>query len=217
MNIIKLGLILIIIFLGHGYLATAITRFFWKPDFNIEDNYFLTFDDGPSEISHDLIELLKRNNKRAIFFLLGQKLESYDLKIYEDFEIACHGYRHVNFALLDPYRTYVEFKKARDAFRKKGLSPKYFRAPYGLYNLTLLFLLKKYHMKVFQWDYLLGDWVLEDEEILYGKIESRAKDSNILVLHDGTEGSADHGAKEQMLKELKKYLNEERKNQKNCI
>jgi peptidoglycan/xylan/chitin deacetylase (PgdA/CDA1 family) len=102
----------------------------------------LTFDDGPSPLSTDLIKLLKKHNKKAVFFLLGQKLPSYDLGIYEGFDLGCHGYRHVNFALMGPYKTYLEFNKAMDAFKDAGINPKYFRAPYGLYNLSLLFLIK---------------------------------------------------------------------------
>lgn len=202
------------IFLAHGYLATAIIRLLWKPDFKIEDDYLLTFDDGPSELTFDLIKTLKDHNKRAYFFLLGEKLDFYDLDLYKDFEIGCHGYRHLNFALTGPYKTYKEFYKAMDAFRKKGIRPKYFRAPYGLYNLSLLFLIKKEAMKPFQWDHLLGDWVLEEDGLLLDKMYSKLKDKNILVLHDGTEGKADPGAKDRMLEELVKYLDEERASKK---
>lgn len=198
-------------------MATLILRILWKPGFKIRDNYLLTFDDGPSEISKELIEELNKHQKKAIFFLLGQKLDLYNLNMYKDFEIGCHGYRHVNFALLGPYRTYIEFNKAKDAFNRNGLKPTYFRAPYGLYNLTLLFLIKKENMKAFQWNYLLGDWILEKDCVLYKKLFKNAKDKNVLVLHDGTEGKADFGAKDKMLKELVKFLNEERKNQKNYI
>lgn len=189
-------------------MATFILRLLWKTNLEIKDNYLLTFDDGPSEISIDLIKNLKKHNKEAIFFLLGEKLASYNVNIYEDFEIGCHGYRHVNFALLDPYRTYKEFKKAIKSFEESAIKPRYFRAPYGLYNLTLLYLIKKANMEVFQWDYLLGDWILEEEGVLYNKIKNKAKNKNILVLHDGTEGSGQKGAKERMLKEICKFLDE---------
>lgn len=118
---------------------------------------------------------------------------------------------------MGPYRTYKEFNMAMDSFRRNGLTPKYFRAPYGLYNLTLLFLIKKENMKSFQWDYLLGDWVLKKDGLLYNKLKSKARDKNVLVLHDGTEGKADPDAKDKMIKELVEFLDEERKSQKNYI
>lgn len=183
----------------------------------IKDDYLLTFDDGPSEISRDLIIELNKYHKKAMFFLLGEKLSSYDLEIYNNFEIGCHGFSHINFALLGPYRTYIEFHKSIDAFRRNGLKPKYFRAPYGLYNLTLLLLIKKEKMKPFQWDYLLGDWVVEKDGVLYSKLKNKAKDKNVLVLHDGKEGKADFNAKNKMLKELVIFLDEERKKQKDYI
>lgn len=195
-------------------MATAILRLLWKPDFPIKEDYLLTFDDGPSKLSKDLLETLRKNDKDAIFFLLGEKLKSYDLAIYHGYQIGCHGYRHVNFALMTPFRTYKEFNKALAAFKEVGLAPSYFRAPYGLYNLTLLILIKTHGMKPFQWDFLLGDWKKEDDFVLLNKLKDKARDKNVLVLHDGTEGSADPGAKDKMLKEVRIFLDEERENKK---
>ena len=107
-----------------------------------------------------------------------------------------------------------DFDKALAAFKEVGLAPSYFRAPYGLYNLTLLILIKTHGMKPFQWDYLLGDWKEEDDFVLLNKLKDKARDKNVLVLHDGTEGSADPGAKDKMLKEVRIFLDEERENKK---
>lgn len=211
MLFVKIVLFLLLIFLAHGYLTTFFVRLFWKEDFPIKGEYFLTFDDGPSSLTLNLIRLLEKHQKKAIFFLLGEKLSHYDLSIYKNQTLACHGYKHVNFALLGPYRTYLEFKKAKKAFQENGIKAKYFRAPYGLYNLSLIFLIKKNGMKVFQRDYLLGDWKKEEDFVLYEKLKQRAKDKNVLVLHDGTEGAADLDAKDKMLKELEIFLNEEGK------
>ncbi|MGX7350246.1 polysaccharide deacetylase family protein [Dolosicoccus paucivorans] len=193
----------------HGYLPTAILRYRWRRNVSLGPNgYRLTFDDGPSEVTDSLIDLLNRYDEPGIFFLLGYKLTQYDLSIYKGHDIACHGYHHVNFALLDPFRTVREFNQMMEAFKDQGMTPRYFRAPYGLYNLTLLYLLKKANLKVVQWDSLLGDWEVESKGVLKQRLDERATDGKVVVLHDGTEGKADTEAKWRMIEELEGFLNE---------
>lgn len=207
MFIIKVCLFLAMIVLLHGYLPTLILRLLWQRNISLGSNdYLLTFDDGPSEVTSAVIDLLNNHGQVGIFFLLGNELKQYDLSIYDQHEIACHGYQHVNFALLDPIRTIKEFQKAMTAFKEKDIHLRYFRAPYGLYNLTLLYLIKRSGLQVVQWDHLLGDWRVESEGVLYQRLKNNARDGQVIVLHDGTQGSAQPQAKWHMLKELERFL-----------
>lgn len=129
----------------------------WKPDFPIKEDYFLTLT-MYKQAKQGFTRNFKKMIKMPYFSSWEKKLKSYDLAIYHGYQIGCHGYRHVNFALMTPFRTYKEFNKALVIFKDLGLAPSYFRAPYGLYNLTLLILIKTHGMKPFQWDFLLGDW-----------------------------------------------------------
>lgn len=215
MHYIKFISLIILLFLSYGYIPTFILRKLWRPDIQFSEKYLLTFDDGPSEITKELINILDEKDQKAVFFLLGEKLDKYDTSIYKNHILGSHGYRHVNFAILSPIKTYVEFEKAMIAFKEKSITPKYFRAPYGLYNIMLIYLIKKNKMKIFHWNYLLGDWKVEEKLIIYNRIKKRANNKNILVLHDGTEGKAKSQAKYNMLKELKIFLDEETKRQQN--
>ena len=60
---------------------------------------FLTFDDGPSLNTPEILDILERENIKATFFVLGSQVENMPettKKIYEKGHfIASHGYSHV--------------------------------------------------------------------------------------------------------------------------
>lgn len=59
---------------------------------------FLTFDDGPSRNTKDILDILKQNEIKATFFVLGSQVEIFPEttnRIYDEGHyIANHGYSH---------------------------------------------------------------------------------------------------------------------------
>lgn len=101
---------------------------------------YLTFDDGPSQYSNELLDNLKEYNVKATFFVIGRTDEA-SKKIYkriveEGHTLAMHSYTH----------RYEEIYKSLNSFKKdvKSLSdllyevtgerPKYYRFPGGSSN-----------------------------------------------------------------------------------
>jgi len=61
---------------------------------------YLTFDDGPSrKVTPHVLEILKRNDVKATFFVLGSRINYYPDLVKQEYEeghyIANHGYSHV--------------------------------------------------------------------------------------------------------------------------
>ena len=60
---------------------------------------FLTFDDGPSSVTNTILDVLKQENVKATFFVLGSRVEAKPdvvKRIYDEGHfIANHGYSHV--------------------------------------------------------------------------------------------------------------------------
>lgn len=89
-----------------------------------EEKYaYLTFDDGPSKnVTPQILDILKREEIKATFFILGSRAELYPELVKREYEeghyIANHGYSHVYTsiysspnAVLDEYnRTESEIK-----------------------------------------------------------------------------------------------------------
>src|ERR1700693_3036599 len=97
----------------------------------------LTFDDGPSESTPALLEILAANQVRATFFMCGQNVRRLPQiarqVLAEGHEIANHTDTHPRLDFRSPEFIYREMALAQETIRKiAGVSPKLFRAPYGV-------------------------------------------------------------------------------------
>lgn len=188
-------LVLLLLWLVYGPLTSLVLR---RRVPLVEEGFALSFDDGPTEVTGELLDFLEKEGIRARFFVLGKKVKGKkDLlkKMSRRHAVGIHGYAHINYMLSGPLTTKKDFYKGLDALKKEGITPKYFRAPYGAYNLYLYHLIRKEGLEIVGWDHLLGDWEMTDPEVLAEKLYS-FRNEGLLVLHDGTEGTANPRSKE---------------------
>ena len=97
----------------------------------------LTFDDGPSEITPQLLDVLKRKNVKATFFLQGDHVVAHpDLvrRIHnEGHVIGNHSWSHRSFDGLSDAEALSEITRTNEAIRKiTGVTPELFRYPKGV-------------------------------------------------------------------------------------
>lgn len=95
-----------------------------------------------------LLEVFDRYNIKATFFVPGKTAETYpdDLKeiVAKGHEIAVHGYKHENFALLNSDEQREAMKKSIEAVKNVcGVMPKGFRAPEGELTMETLQIAKE--------------------------------------------------------------------------
>ena len=102
---------------------------------------FLTFDDGPSTVTSTILDILKQENIKATFFVLGSRVESMPeetKRIYEEGHyIANHGYSHVYSSIYtSPQSVLDEYNRCNDAVKNAIGVEEYnshlFRFPGGL-------------------------------------------------------------------------------------
>ncbi len=105
-----------------------------------EKRAFLTFDDGPSKNTIDILNILKENNIKATFFVLGCQVEVFPEttnKIYnEGHYIANHGYTHIYKSIYQsPEQVLLEFNQCNQIVANTLGIPEYnshlFRFPGG--------------------------------------------------------------------------------------
>lgn len=101
----------------------------------------MTFDDGPSTVTPDILDILKQENIKASFFVLGSRVEAMPgmvKRIYEEGHyIANHGYSHTYSAIYSsPQAVLDEYNQCNEAVRNAIQVPEYnshlFRFPGGL-------------------------------------------------------------------------------------
>jgi peptidoglycan/xylan/chitin deacetylase (PgdA/CDA1 family) len=97
----------------------------------------LTFDDGPSESTPALLEVLAEHNVRATFFMCGKNVRrcaSVARQVAaQGHEIGNHTDSHPHLYLHLPEFVYRELAIAQETIHvKTGVTPRLFRAPYGV-------------------------------------------------------------------------------------
>lgn len=151
----------------------------------------LTFDDGPDEkYTEKLLDLLKRYNIKATFFVVAKFVEKNSSIIKrmeeEGHTIGLHSLEHQNGLIRGPLYTNKDFEESIKIFKNLKISVKSFRPPWGHLNLTTLVNLKKYNLNLVLWDVIIGDWksdISSDE--ISKRLLNETKNKSIICLHDG--------------------------------
>lgn len=171
-----------------------------------EKTVFLTFDDGPSKnVTPLILDLLKQENIKATFFVLGSNVERYpeilQREYYEGHFIASHGYSHryseiyqsVD-AILNDYKLCEN--AVRLALNMPNFSCRVYRFPGGSvggkyhdikHNSKEL--LKQEHIAYLDWNALTRDAEgTPTRESIIESLESTVNDKDVVVLlmHDSS-------------------------------
>ena len=101
----------------------------------------LTFDDGPSGYTPDILKILKDKGAKATFYNLGSQEANYGKyakQLVEDgHELASHTNAHQYLPNLDANALRAEISSAADALEgAAGVRPQMIRAPYGAFTST---------------------------------------------------------------------------------
>ena len=147
----------------------------------------LTFDDGPSESTLDLLELLARHRAKATFFQCGHHVRRLPSVARElaaaGHESGNHTDRHPPLYFRSPGFIAAEIARAQDAITEAaGAAPRWFRAPYGV----RWFGLDAHGLTGVMWTAIGRDWTLPAPQIIR-KLRRATRPGAILCLHDGRE------------------------------
>ncbi|KAI8349330.1 hypothetical protein B0O80DRAFT_367991, partial [Mortierella sp. GBAus27b] len=101
-----------------------------------QDHWGLTYDDGPSEATRDMMQHLKSKNLTATFFIVGSRVLEYPDILKEQVEqghhIAMHTWSHAGLTTLSNEQIVAEIRWSEKIIRDvTGLTMKYVRPPYG--------------------------------------------------------------------------------------
>mgnify|MGYP004508322625 FL=1 len=165
---------------------------------------FLTFDDGPSEVTNQILDTLKQEKVKATFFVLGSNVKTLPnvvKRIYDEGHyIANHGYSHVYSKIYaSPQTVLDEFNQCNDAVKEAIQVPEYnshlFRFPGGLAGGKYATikneaneLLKQNEVMHVDWNSLTGDAETNNLSIEFElqrlRETSEGKNSLIILMHD---------------------------------
>lgn len=151
----------------------------------------LTFDDGPSESTPKLLDLLASHDARATFCTLGfhaRRLPHVMKRIVrEGHEIANHTDTHPTLYLRSSEFIASQLERAQKAIEEAaGARPRFFRAPYGARWFGLAQAQEQLGLTGLMWTGIARDWRLPAPEIA-ARMQEATRPGAVLCLHDGRE------------------------------
>lgn len=146
----------------------------------------LTFDDGPSRYTKDIIDTLKSNNVNATFFVLGNKIEIYKDIISESIkngnEIGNHSYNHKWLSKLSTNELLDQINKTQDILKETvNYTPTCFRPTYGSVNNRIR---KSINLSITLWTIDTKDWKINSVDRIVERTIKDIEDGDIILMHD---------------------------------
>ncbi|QTM98277.1 polysaccharide deacetylase family protein [Sediminibacillus dalangtanensis] len=182
-----------------------------------EKTVYLTFDDGPTSATSEILDILHQFNATATFFMLEPAMKESPEVVKQIVEkghaVGLHGVTHeVNHFYKSEQAALEEMTASQKTLQEiTGIQSNLIRTPYGsVPYLTESFreVLDNNGFKVWDWNVDSSDWSLSDEEYVdrvIGQIEKLDNEevTPIILMHD-KQNTADH------LSILLTYLSEHR-------
>lgn len=179
---------------------------------------YLTFDDGPSDNTPKVLDILKKNNVKATFFVIGKnnKHDLYKRIVDEGHAIAIHTYSHEYGEVYASEEAFFkDLYKLRDAIKAKtGLEPKVTRFPGGSSNRKASNELKnKIINRLTKEGYVYQDWNCDSRDASGSKVpvqtlvksSTSCKNREInLLMHDAQAKTTTVEALQQIIDHYKK-------------
>jgi peptidoglycan/xylan/chitin deacetylase (PgdA/CDA1 family) len=151
----------------------------------------LTFDDGPSEGTPAILDILAQYRVPATFFQVGANVdrlpETARAVAAAGHEIGNHSYAHPLFCFRPPAFMLADLRRAQQTIRAHaGVQPAWFRAPYGVRWFGMGAAQRALSLTGAMWSAIGRDWTLNSDAV-FQRMANGAANGAILCLHDGRE------------------------------
>jgi len=156
----------------------------WRKE-TLDKEIWLTFDDGPTpEVTPWILSVLKKENVKATFFLVGQQIEEFPelvgAIIKDGHTIANHSYSHKNGWLTNKEKYLEDIDNCQELMPNNKL----FRPPYGKITKAQIAVLKEKY-KIILWDVLSYDFKQNTSpKKVQENITQNTTSGSIIVMHN---------------------------------
>ena len=160
----------------------------------IKNIVYLTFDDGPSDNTNAILDVLDDYNVKATFFVVGNFLEtSPDLvkkMVKEGYTVGNHTYHHPDMSSISDKASFQkELEGVSNLYKEitgKEMT-KYYRPPQGKYSTENLKMAKELGYQTYFWSLAYVDWNVDAQptkEEAFDKLLPRVHPGAIVLLHN---------------------------------
>jgi peptidoglycan-N-acetylglucosamine deacetylase len=157
----------------------------------------LTFDDGPSQDTERILEILAQHKLSATFFMIGGHVEALP-EIARSVaagghEIGNHSYSHPIYLYRSARETRRQLERAQTVIKQvTGVAPRVARPPCGVRTPAYFAATHSLGLHTVQWNVAGFDWKQRSARQIADDVLHQARAGSIILLHDGdSEGKRD--------------------------
>lgn len=193
-RIILFFIAILLLFLGGYFLTSSRTfQFFGELYSTISTKkkvIALTFDDGPSPKTEEILAILEKHNVLATFFLTGNSMHHYFLEtkmiVAAGHEIGNHTYSHKRLIFKSYTMIASEIEKTDSIIKRAGYNKEiHFRPPHAKKLFILPYYLKHHNRKTILWDIEPESiqTISHNSDLLANYVISHSNNGSIILLH----------------------------------
>lgn len=167
---------------------------------------YLTFDDGPSENTTKILDILKEKNVKATFFVIGQEDEEskelYQRIVAEGHTLGMHSFSHKYSVIYQSLESFSEDMAHLQAYLSEvtGVTPEILRFPGGSSNQVsntdmteFIRFLKEKGITYYDWNVASGDATSQaytPDELVQNVMNDVGRyETSIVLMHDASNKS----------------------------
>ena len=152
----------------------------------------LSFDDGPSEYTQQVLDILAENDCRATFFMVGTAMSNMPEMVKAVYdsgnEIGLHTWRHNNLTKMSDSAIERNLKACQDFIEEQtGITARWLRPPYGAVGKgypNVYRACNKLRLYIATWSVDSRDWSLLNAKKIYKEVMGQLHNGDILLFHD---------------------------------
>jgi len=149
----------------------------------------LTFDDGPSAQTLELLDVLAQYNVKATFFMVGSRVDAHPeiarAVLAAGHAIGNHTYHHARLAHHTPAQVREELIAGERALeRVVGIRPSFYRPPFGVEDHVTRQVGHELGLVAVDWSDSSKDWKRPGVNAIVANVLSRAQDGVVILMHD---------------------------------
>lgn len=146
----------------------------------------LTFDDGPSQYTEEIIQILVENEVNATFFVLGNKVDRYQdilrKSVQNGNELGNHSYNHQWLSHLSTEELIIQIEKTQKILQERiQYTPRYLRPTYGSITNRIR---KNSELGIALWTVDTKDWKIHNVNRIVERATKNVEDGDIILMHD---------------------------------
>lgn len=153
----------------------------------------LTYDDGPSIYTDEILDTFEEYDARCTFFIVGDRISWNEEQAIREAELGCeqgnHTYSHNRLTSLDADEQREVLQGTDDELiRISGKPSTCLRPPEGRWDDTLK---EVCGCPIILWSVDTRDWESRDKDKICGQVIGQVKDGDIVLMHDLYQATAD--------------------------